>query len=334
MASVGLIFAASAQASTPARDQTGAPAHFPAGIDPAIFQAQVQLDRAGFAPGIIDGRKGRFFVMALKGFQEARGLEQSGVLDAASRKALAGERAPTLIRMVLKAEALEASFTPDIPSRIVDQATLPFLGYRNLVEKLSERFHTSSDILIRLNPGLKAPRAGMELLLPGLLPSDRTYEPGLPARWRDVLADLNISASQPRAAKIVVSNSQSVLRVYDAQDRLIAQFPATTGSDHDPLPLGKWMIRTIAFMPTYHYNPDLFWDADSSDQKAQLSEGPNNPVGVVWIDLNKPHYGIHGTPEPTLIGRSQSHGCIRLSNWDAARLAQMLRADTPAEFVA
>jgi len=334
LASVGLIFAASAQASTPARDQTGAPAHFPAGIDPAIFQAQVQLDRAGFAPGIIDGRKGRFFVMALKGFQEARGLEQSGVLDAASRKALAGERAPTLIRMVLKAKALEASFTPDIPSRIVDQATLPFLGYRNLVEKLSERFHTSSDILIRLNPGLKAPRAGMELLLPGLLPSDRTYEPGLPARWRDVLADLNISASQPRAAKIVVSKSQSVLRVYDAQDRLIAQFPATTGSDHDPLPLGKWMIRTIAFMPTYHYNPDLFWDADSSDQKAQLSEGPNNPVGVVWIDLNKPHYGIHGTPEPTLIGRSQSHGCIRLSNWDAARLAQMLRADTPAEFVA
>jgi len=334
LASVGLIFAASAQASTPARDQTGAPAHFPAGIDPAIFQAQVQLDRAGFAPGIIDGRKGRFFVMALKGFQEARGLEQSGVLDAASRKALAGEREPTLIRMVLKAEALEASFTPDIPSRIVDQATLPFLGYRNLVEKLSERFHTSSDILIRLNPGLKAPRAGMELLLPGLLPSDRTYEPGLPARWRDVLADLNISASQPRAAKIVVSKSQSVLRVYDAQDRLIAQFPATTGSDHDPLPLGKWMIRTIAFMPTYHYNPDLFWDADSSDQKAQLSEGPNNPVGVVWIDLNKPHYGIHGTPEPTLIGRSQSHGCIRLSNWDAARLAQMLRADTPAEFVA
>ncbi|WP_313337173.1 L,D-transpeptidase family protein [Sphingobium yanoikuyae] len=322
------------QASAPARDQTGAPAHFPAGIDPAIFQAQVQLDRAGFAPGIIDGRKGRFFVMALKGFQEARGLEQSGVLDAASRKALAGGRAPTLIRMVLKAEALEASFTPDIPSRIVDQATLPFLGYRNLVEKLSERFHTSSDILIRLNPGLKAPRAGMELLLPGLLPSDRTYEPGLPARWRDVLADLNISASQPRAAKIVVSKSQSVLRVYDAQDRLIAQFPATTGSDHDPLPLGKWMIRTIAFMPTYHYNPDLFWDADSSDQKAQLSEGPNNPVGVVWIDLNKPHYGIHGTPEPTLIGRSQSHGCIRLSNWDAARLAQMLRADTPAEFVA
>ncbi len=272
--------------------------------------------------------------MALKGFQEARGLEQSGVLDAASRKALAGERAPTLIRMVLKAEALEASFTPDIPSRIVDQATLPFLGYRNLVEKLSERFHTSSDILFRLNPGLKAPRAGMELLLPGLLPSDRTYEPGLPARWRDVLADLNISASQPRAAKIVVSKSQSVLRVYDAQDRLIAQFPATTGSDHDPLPLGKWMIRTIAFMPTYHYNPDLFWDADSSDQKAQLSEGPNNPVGVVWIDLDKPHYGIHGTPEPTLIGRSQSHGCIRLSNWDAARLSQMLRADTPAEFVA
>jgi lipoprotein-anchoring transpeptidase ErfK/SrfK len=131
-----------------------------------------------------------------------------------------------------------------------------------------------------------------------------------------------------------VSKSQSVLRVYDGKDRVIAQFPATTGSDHDPLPLGKWMISTTAFMPTYHYNPDLFWDADSSDKKAQLNPGPNSPVGVVWIDLDKPHYGIHGTPEPALIGRSQSHGCIRLSNWDAARLAQMVRADTPAEFVA
>ncbi len=334
LASVGLIFATSAQAAAPARDQTGAPASLPAGIDPAIFQAQVQLDRAGFAPGIIDGKHGRFFVAALKAFQEARGLEQSGVLDAASRKALASERAPTLIRMVLRAQALEAPFTPDIPSRIVDQASLPFLGYRNLLEKLSERFHTSSDTLLQLNPGLKTPRAGMELLLPGLIPSDRVYDPGLPARWRDMLSDLNISASHPRAARIIVSKSQSVLRVLDAQGRLIAQFPATTGSDHDPLPLGQWRVRTTAFMPTYHYNPDLFWDADSSDQKAQLSAGPNNPVGVVWIDLDKPHYGIHGTPEPSLIGRSQSHGCIRLSNWDAARLAQMLQADTPAEFVA
>ncbi|MBT2244966.1 murein L,D-transpeptidase [Sphingobium sp. BHU LFT2] len=334
MASVGLIFAAWVQAAVPATDQTGAPATFPASIDPAIFQAQVELDRAGFAPGIIDGKHGRFFVMALKAFQEARGLEQSGALDAASRKALASDRAPTLIRMVLRAEALEASFTPDIPSRIIDQASLPFLGYRNLLEKLSERFHTSSDTLLQLNPGLNAPKAGMELLLPGLLPSDRAYDPGLPSRWRDVLADLNISATQPRAARIIVSKSQSVLRVYDGKDRLIAQFPATTGSDHDPLPVGKWMIRTTAFMPTYHYNPDLFWDADSSDKKAQLNPGPNSPVGVVWIDLDKPHYGIHGTPEPTLIGRSQSHGCIRLSNWDAARLAQMLQADTPAEFVA
>nr|WP_234415768.1 peptidoglycan-binding domain-containing protein [Sphingobium yanoikuyae] len=153
----------------------------------------------------MDGRKGRFFVMALKGFQEARGLEQSGVLDAASRKALAGERAPTLIRMVLKAEALEASFTPDIPSRIVDQATLPFLGYRNLVEKLSERFHTSSDILIRLNPGLKAPEPGWNCCCPDsyhlIEPMSRACRQDGGMFWRiSILA--RASRAQPKSSSV------------------------------------------------------------------------------------------------------------------------------------
>jgi lipoprotein-anchoring transpeptidase ErfK/SrfK len=113
---------------------------------------------------------------------------------------------------------------------------------------------------------------------------------------------------------------------------LIAIFPATMGSEHDPLPLGQWRIRGTAFNPDFHYNPALFWDADSSDRRALLPPGPNSPVGVVWIDLSRPHYGIHGTPEPRTIGRTESHGCIRLTNWDAARLAQMVRPGVTATF--
>ncbi|HEY0916375.1 MAG TPA: L,D-transpeptidase, partial [Solimonas sp.] len=108
------------------------------------------------------------------------------------------------------------------------------------------------------------------------------------------------------------------------------RFPATIGSRHDPLPLGKWKINGVSRDPPFHYNPKLFWDAEEGHSKAKIPPGPNNPVGVVWIDLSKPHYGIHGTPEPRTIGKTQSHGCIRLSNWDAAALADAVKPGTPA----
>lgn len=292
----------------------------------------MQLDRAGFGPGVIDGRKGRFFTAAIKGYQAAKSLPQSGDLDGTTRAALDKDNAPALMTMVLKDDALAADFTPDIPSKIVDQAALTHLGYRDIVERLAERFHTTPQVLLALNPDLRAPTAGMELRLPSLIPADRTYDSSLSLQWRDTLATLNISARQPEAAKIVVDKSESLLKVYDSQDRLVAQFPATTGSEHDPLPIGQWAIESIAFLPTYHYNPALFWDAAEGDGKAVLQPGPNNPVGVVWIDLDKPHYGIHGTDEPARIGRSQSHGCVRLSNWDAARLAQMISTATKVIF--
>ncbi|SEK07158.1 Lipoprotein-anchoring transpeptidase ErfK/SrfK [Sphingobium sp. AP50] len=322
--------AVGAQVPNPAA--TPASAFRATNIDPSIFRAQVQLDRAGFGPGVIDGRKGRFFNAAVKGYQAAQGLTQSGELDGGTRAALGKDDAPALMTMVLKDDALAADFTPDIPAKIVDQVALPNLGYRDIVERLAERFHTTPQILLALNPALKAPQAGMELRLPSLIPANRDYDNSLSPQWRDTLATLNISARQPQAAKIVVDKSESLLKVFDAQDRLVAQFPATTGSDHDPLPIGQWVIEAIAFLPTYHYNPDLFWDAAESDGTAVLQPGPNNPVGVVWIDLDKPHYGIHGTPEPTRIGRSQSHGCVRLSNWDAARLAQMTSTSTQVIF--
>ena len=130
-----------------------------------------------------------------------------------------------------------------------------------------------------------------------------------------------------------VVKSQGVLRVRDDGGKLLAQFPATMGSSHDPLPIGHWKVQGTSYLPSYHYNPALFWDARKGTPKETLKPGPNSPVGVVWMDLNKAHYGIHGTPSPETIGRAESHGCVRLTNWDAARLSLMVKPGTPADFV-
>ena len=152
--------------------------------------------------------------------------------------------------------------------------------------------------------------------------------------WQATLASLGVGTDQPHVAKVVVDKSGGWLKGYDQAGKLVATFTVTTGSSHDPLPLGTWGITTISRNPHFNYNPGLFWDADASDTKQRLPPGPNGPVGVVWIDLTKPHYGIHGTPEPQTIGRTESHGCVRLTNWDAARLAQMVDTSTKVVFQA
>lgn len=157
---------------------------------------------------------------------------------------------------------------------------------------------------------------------------------GEDAAWHRTLASLGVAADQPKAARVVVDESESWLKAYDGQGKLIAMFTVTTGSEHDPLPLGEWGINAVAHNPPFTYNPELFWDVPNSEDKQQLPPGPNGPVGVVWIDLTKEHYGIHGTPEPQNIGRTQSHGCVRLANWDAARLAGMVDSSTQVLFQA
>jgi lipoprotein-anchoring transpeptidase ErfK/SrfK len=134
----------------------------------------------------------------------------------------------------------------------------------------------------------------------------------------------------PQAAQLVVSRSAHTLSLIDSKGQIIAQMPASTGSEHDPLPIGDWKINGVARNPNFHYNPKLFWDASPGESKAVIPPGPNNPVGVVWIDLSKEHYGIHGTPEPGSIGKTQSHGCIRLTNWDALLVANAVAPGFPA----
>ncbi len=152
--------------------------------------------------------------------------------------------------------------------------------------------------------------------------------------WRRTLASLGVSGEQPQVARIVVDKSERWLKGYVEAGALVALFTVTSGSSRDPLPLGEWGINGVAHNPPFAYDPSLFWDVPDDEEKQRLPPGPNGPVGVVWIDLTKEHYGIHGTPDPETIGRAQSHGCVRLTNWDAARLAGMVSGSTKVVFQA
>nr|WP_254606296.1 L,D-transpeptidase [Sphingomonas bacterium] len=302
-------------------------------IDRSLLKLEVILDHLGFSPGVLDGQKGMSLTAAIKGFQESRGLPTTGTTDEATLHALQPYAAIQGTRtLTLDAATLTYQYTNPIPHSEDAQARLPALNYRTPIEKLSESFHTTPEVLAALNdPGIKlAP--GTKMVFPNALPTSRAYDAKLPDHWRQTLNMLNVDANEPQVAKVVVDKSDKVLRGYDAAGKLVAQFQVTTGSTHDPLPIGTWKIYGADYNPKFHFNPKLFWDAKKGEKSAMLPAGPNGPVGVVWLDLSKEHYGIHGTPAPELIGRTESHGCVRLANWNAARLAMMIRPGTPAIF--
>lgn len=270
--------------------------------DGARLRLQVLLDRARFSPGEIDAVTGSNQARALRGYQAAHDLPVTGEPDAATWAALERDAAPVLAEYRLTDADLAGPYRA-LPDDAMDKARLDALGYASLAEALGERFHASPALLRRLNPQLDRASAGTVLTVPAVA-----------------------APATAKAARVVVDRSDSVLRLLDDGGRVMAQYPASTGSEHDPLPIGDWRIVTVVRDPTFHYNPDLFWDADPKHEKATLAAGPNNPVGTVWIDLSKPHYGIHGTPEPASVGKAQSHGCIRLTNWDAQAVAAAVDA--------
>ena len=272
----------------------------------AMLRAQVLLDRAHFSPGEIDGASGSNSHRAIAGFQASHSLPASGELDGPTWAALDGDVGPALIRYTLMDADVAGPFAA-IPDDMMEKSQLPALGYASVQEALGEKFHASPALLQALNPGSSF-AAGDEIVVPNVN--------GLP--------------ELPKADKVVVDQSDATVSLVDATGKTYAQFPATMGSEHDPLPLGEWKIRGVARNPAFHYNPALFWDADPTHSKATIAPGPNNPVGVVWIDLSKDHYGIHGTPEPATVGKTQSHGCIRLTNWDALSVSQAVAPGTVA----
>jgi lipoprotein-anchoring transpeptidase ErfK/SrfK len=168
-----------------------------------------------------------------------------------------------------------------------------------------------------MNPGTPFTE-GHQIRVPAVAPFNPETKPSF-----DPLAD---------GVTITVSRDESSLRAAHADGRLVFFAPVTTGSEHDPLPVGVWKVTQIDWHPPFHYNPELFWDAKRNDSKATIKPGPNNPVGVVWISLSLEHYGLHGTPEPGHIGHTESHGCVRLTNWDAVRVASLVKAGTPVLF--
>lgn len=304
-------------------------------VDRNVLHVQVILDKLGFGPGVLDGRGGQTLVAALKGFQQSRGLATTGTPDAATLRALYPYRAvrPT-VTLTLDARALAGPFVNPMPKEYVDQAKLPTMAYATPSEKLAEMFHTTPAVLAALNPGVTRLVPGQKMVFPNALPTSRAYPEDSTPAWRTTLAQLNVEANVPKAAKIVVDKSDSLLRAYDANGRLVAQYSATIGSARDPLPIGNWKVLHVSPNPDWKMNPKILKGVSDSKQAQIIPPGPNNPVGVVWIDLSREHYGIHGTPNPEKIGRTESNGCVRLTNWDAARVSLMVKSGTPVIFQA
>lgn len=277
----------------------------------ALLRAEVLLARAHFSPGVIDGQDGGNLQNAIAAFETAHSLPVDGKMDDAVWTALAKDTQPALTDYVITAEDLKGPFLDKIPTDMVELAKLPAIGFTSPLEALAERFHMDEALLKSLNPGVDFGAAGTKIVVAALGP-DKLKTP---------------------VTRIEVDKTKRQIRAYGAGDVLLAVYPATVGSTERPAPAGDWAVRTVAPNPTYTYDPSRLTFGKAANGKLTIKAGPNNPVGSTWIDLTKDTYGIHGTPDPRLVGKSASHGCVRLTNWDVRQLSQAVKAGTKVAFV-
>ncbi|WP_192845679.1 L,D-transpeptidase [Aureimonas sp. AU22] len=278
--------------------------------DPFLIRVQVLLDRAHASPGVIDGRPGGNTEKAVRAYEEAHDMAVDGVIDDALWTALSADAGPAMKTYRLTREDVDQRYVSKIPSDYGAMAKLECLCYRGPSEMLAERFHMDEKLLLALNPGADFRSADTTILV---------ADPG--------------AGPEGKVDHIVIDKSKGELFAFDAEDRVLMSAPATIGSDDTPSPSGTMKVNGSAPDPTYEYDPDKNFQQGKNRKKLTIPAGPNGPVGSMWIDLSKPTYGIHGAPEPSQIGKTGSHGCVRLTNWDAEALAKLVQpAKTTVEF--
>lgn len=282
----------------------------PPGQSALTAKVQILLDRSGISPGVVDGWRGGMSESAIKAFQRRAGLPMTGRMDHAVWDLLHGYAGAPLISEYTITEDDAYGLVDNIPADYADKARMTSQGYTSILEKLGERFHMDDKFLTRLNPE--------KSFLPG-----ETIHVTLPAK-----------PIRATVTRIIVDKETRRVAAYDAKGRLVADYPATVGSADTPSPHGNHVVDAVALNPTYTYNPKRNFKQGENDRVLTIPPGPNGPVGNVWIDLSEPTYGIHGTATPSKLFLSQSHGCVRLTNWDASELAHMVKAKvTTVEFL-
>lgn len=274
-----------------------------------VLVAQVLLDRGRHSPGVVDGIMGGNTRRAIRAYQRANGLDVTGDVSPSLFKHLIGSGSGDIVRRyTLTKEDVDGPFV-DIPQGFTAKAKLDRLAYERPSEKIAEKFHMAEGFLKALNPGADFGRAGTEITV---IASDDGALPG-------------------SVARIEVDKAGSAVRAYAEDGTLIASYPATVGSSEFPSPSGSMVVKAVAPEPKYYFSPEgRDW---GPDRRLTIAAGPNNPVGGTWIDLSKDGYGIHGSPDPELIGKTASHGCVRLTNWDAEELAGAVKQGTQVVFV-
>ena len=285
---------------------------------PSVLKTQVYLDRLHFSVGALDGRWGRNSAIALWWYQRSRGINaaEPGALDEATFRSLAAAAgtAPAVKQHTVTEEDVKGPFV-SVPEEMYDKAKLDCLCYESKKEKLAELFHTTAEFLDTLNPDAD---------FSNIKAGDRIWVPNV----REVP-----SAPRPDIARVVVSIQGNTFNAFDAAGNLIFHAPTTLGNKYDPSPRETVQVKKIVHDPHFHYQPKLFAEVPDDEPEANLNPGPNSPVGVVWIALTKPHFGVHGTSDPDSIGYASSHGCVRLTNWDAKEVAHRISEGVSIEFL-